>query len=220
VREALAARSDRDFIASAPARRGRSAASMPLWRRLLLRLFRRPGAALGSIIAVAAASAIAVNALGNQTASHPAPLFASKTERATAPRPADPSPAATPVPPSRPMAAAVPAPAPVVAPQPVPAPAPQAAPRSANRDALGDFLRGMDANGGAPVAAEPQKSIAGAQRALVKLGYGPLKVDGLLGQGTRQAIERFEKDRRLPVTGEITPRILRDLSAQAGLAIE
>ena len=48
--------------------------------------------------------------------------------------------------------------------------------------------------------------MAAAQRALTKLGYGTLKSDGAIGPGTRQAIEKFERDRRLPVTGDLNSR--------------
>ena len=68
--------------------------------------------------------------------------------------------------------------------------------------------------------AEPHRPVAAAQRALAKLGYGPLKADGVLGEGTRQAIERFERDRRLAVTRDLAPRTLKELSAQSGVAIE
>ena len=67
---------------------------------------------------------------------------------------------------------------------------------------------------------EPQRQVASAQRALQKLGYGPLKADGIFGQGTRQAIERFERDRRLTPTGELGPRTVRELSAQSDIRVE
>jgi peptidoglycan hydrolase-like protein with peptidoglycan-binding domain len=41
-----------------------------------------------------------------------------------------------------------------------------------------------------------------------------------MGPGTRQAIERFERDRRLPVTGEFTPRTVRELTAASGISVE
>jgi peptidoglycan hydrolase-like protein with peptidoglycan-binding domain len=62
--------------------------------------------------------------------------------------------------------------------------------------------------------------VAAGQRALAKLGYGPLKADGIMGPGTRQAIERFERDRRLAVTGELGSRTARELAAQSGLPVE
>ena len=53
-----------------------------------------------------------------------------------------------------------------------------------------------------------------------KLGYGPLKSDGVFGHGTRQAIEHFERDRRLPVTGELDPRTVRDFPPRPACRIE
>ena len=59
-------------------------------------------------------------------------------------------------------------------------------------------------------------TVAKAQRALVKLGYGPLKADGLMGASTRAAIEKFERDRKLPVKGEPSTRTFRELATRAG----
>ncbi|MGQ3675988.1 peptidoglycan-binding domain-containing protein [Xanthobacter sp. TB0139] len=58
------------------------------------------------------------------------------------------------------------------------------------------------------------------QRALARLGYGPLKVDGVEGAQTRQAIQRFQSDRRLPVTGEVDARLLQELSAVSGMRLQ
>jgi hypothetical protein len=59
-----------------------------------------------------------------------------------------------------------------------------------------------------------------AQRALNRLGYGPLREDGRIGDGTRQALERFERDRRIAVTRDLSPRTLRELAAASGTRIE
>ncbi|MGE4373296.1 MAG: peptidoglycan-binding domain-containing protein [Xanthobacter sp.] len=58
------------------------------------------------------------------------------------------------------------------------------------------------------------------QRALARLGYGPLKVDGVEGAQTRQAIQRFQQDRRLPVTGEMDTRLLQELSSVSGIKLQ
>jgi peptidoglycan hydrolase-like protein with peptidoglycan-binding domain len=58
------------------------------------------------------------------------------------------------------------------------------------------------------------------QRALNRLGYGPLKEDGAIGAGTRAAIERFERDRKLAVRGEASGPTLRELAQASGMAIE
>jgi hypothetical protein len=205
VREMLAARSDRDLAAVAPARRSRARKSAP-WRRLAAFALERPGTLMGAVVIAGAATAIVVNALSFQTSRHPAPIFiranGSRASAESAPRPP------TPLPPARPAAQAPPPPT---------APA-----RPAGRDAIGDLIRSAEppgAPGGAGHLADARLVLL-TQRSLIKLGYGPLKVDGVLGQGTRQAIERFERDLRLPPTGDLTPRTIKELSAQAGMAIE
>ncbi|MGQ4272447.1 peptidoglycan-binding domain-containing protein [Terrihabitans sp. B22-R8] len=47
------------------------------------------------------------------------------------------------------------------------------------------------------------------QQALERLGFGPLKADGLMGEATRTAIRRFETKNGLPVRGEITSDLKR-----------
>lgn len=54
--------------------------------------------------------------------------------------------------------------------------------------------------------------VLNAQRALARLGYGPLKFSGVHDPATRAAIERFERDWGFPVTGEITPKLQGELS--------
>jgi peptidoglycan hydrolase-like protein with peptidoglycan-binding domain len=66
---------------------------------------------------------------------------------------------------------------------------------------------------------DPGDVILSGQRALARLGYS-VKVDGAMGTGTRQAIERFEQDRRLPVTGEFSARTIRELSSVSGIAVQ
>lgn len=61
--------------------------------------------------------------------------------------------------------------------------------------------------------------VLAVQRALAKLGYGPLKVNGAMSAETRQAIQRFERDRKLPADGEVSDRLMRELGAVSGLAI-
>jgi len=45
-----------------------------------------------------------------------------------------------------------------------------------------------------------------------------LTPDGVLGNATRQAIARYERDRGLPVRGALTPAVMRRLAAEAGIA--
>ena len=63
------------------------------------------------------------------------------------------------------------------------------------------------------------KTVTGVQRALVKLGF-PVKATGTIGPQTHKAIEAFEKDRRMPVTGEVSHRVTKVLAAESGLKID
>ena len=60
------------------------------------------------------------------------------------------------------------------------------------------------------------RQLAAIQRALSDFGYGPLETNGILGPDTRAAIERFERDRRMPITGQVSDRLARELSAMTG----
>jgi hypothetical protein len=235
MREALAARFDRDFVAVSPVEHRRS------WLGAALRPARivltHPREVLAGLILLAASTAITVNALGLQRGPHPAPLF---SPMRVAP------PVQAPIPPARPVQSQA---QPQAQPQPAPAPAaatvaPRPAKTSASpiaellrtsevpvrpaasaeakpsRDAIGDLIRTGEPGTRPPANVGEPGRVAAAQRALMKLGYGPLKADGVMGAGTRQALERFEKDRRLPVTGELAARTVRDLAAQSGIGIE
>lgn len=61
----------------------------------------------------------------------------------------------------------------------------------------------------------PEKTITLAQRALMKLGF-VLRPDGIMGDETRTAIEGFQRNHKLPVTGKLTPALERQLSLEAG----
>ena len=106
----------------------------------------------------------------------------------------------------------------VITPPPQQDPHPQPA-----RSAIGDLIRLGDMPPIPPALVakvEPSRLVTSGQRALAKLGYGPMKADGVLGPSTRQAIERFERDRRLTVTGDFAPRTARELAAASGLPVE
>jgi peptidoglycan hydrolase-like protein with peptidoglycan-binding domain len=59
--------------------------------------------------------------------------------------------------------------------------------------------------------------VAAVQRALAISAYGPLREDGILGPDTREAIIRFERDRGLPPTGEVSDRLIMELRAAGAL---
>jgi peptidoglycan hydrolase-like protein with peptidoglycan-binding domain len=73
-----------------------------------------------------------------------------------------------------------------------------------------------------PIAAliAPSKPVLAIQRALADFGYGPLKPTGLYDPATRAAIEKFERDHKLPVTGQISDRFVRELSSMTGRPLD
>jgi hypothetical protein len=62
--------------------------------------------------------------------------------------------------------------------------------------------------------------VLAVQRTLAKLGYGPLRLNALLDRDTKAAIERFERDRALPPSGEVSERLVRELAAFSGTPLE
>jgi peptidoglycan hydrolase-like protein with peptidoglycan-binding domain len=66
----------------------------------------------------------------------------------------------------------------------------------------------------------PSKRVLAIQRALADFGYGQIKPTGVYDPDTRTAIEKFERDHRLPVTGQISDRFVRELAAMTGRPLE
>lgn len=64
------------------------------------------------------------------------------------------------------------------------------------------------------------RRVAAVQRALTEYGYAQLKPTGTIGSDTQVAIQRFERDRKLPVTGQVSDRVVRELSAMIGHPVE
>jgi len=59
-----------------------------------------------------------------------------------------------------------------------------------------------------PVAASAAHRVAAVQRVLTEYGYGQLKPTGTVGSDTQAAIQKFERE--LPVTGQVSDRLVRD----------
>jgi peptidoglycan hydrolase-like protein with peptidoglycan-binding domain len=66
----------------------------------------------------------------------------------------------------------------------------------------------------------PSKRVLAVQRALADFGYGQIKATGVLNPETQAAIEKFERDRKLPITGQMSDRLARELSAMTGRPLE
>lgn len=80
-------------------------------------------------------------------------------------------------------------------------------PRPAPRDPIADLIA-------------PAPRVTAVQRALNDYGYGPVKATGHYGPETVAAIEKFERDRKMPVTGQISTRLMRELAALTGRPLE
>jgi hypothetical protein len=89
--------------------------------------------------------------------------------------------------------------------QPVP-PAP--IPAARNNDAIGELI------------APPSRRVIAVQRALAEYGYGQIKPTGVFDRPTEEAIEQFERARKLPVTRQISPRLMRELASLTGRPLE
>ena len=179
-------------------------------RELLRRaLGRNPLDVIAIVLLLAAAGAILVNALYRQPGPHPAPIFSVKP-RPVATEPAEIVPPLPRTRPAAPLAVKQDAAAPA---QPAPAEAQRApvkseAPRVTRIDPIADILAG------------PSPRVAALQRALNDFGYGPLKATGTYGSDTIAAVKKFERDRKMTVTGQISPRLLQELSTLTGKPIE
>ncbi|WGS01583.1 peptidoglycan-binding protein [Bradyrhizobium sp. ISRA443] len=64
------------------------------------------------------------------------------------------------------------------------------------------------------------RRIAAVQRALTEYGYGQLKPTGTIGADTQTAIAKFERARKIPVTGQMSDRLVHELTAMIGHPIE
>jgi peptidoglycan hydrolase-like protein with peptidoglycan-binding domain len=81
---------------------------------------------------------------------------------------------------------------------------------------------GADTSSADPIAKliAPSKRVTAVQRALSDFGYGQIKPTGVFDPDTRTAIEKFERDHKLPVTGQLSDRVVRELAAMTGRPLE
>ena len=214
-----------------PRRRRRSAKAAAIeaeeQRGLVMRVFlHSPKDVLAGLLAAAAICAILANALFLQAGRHPSPMFGSVVTL-----PAPQTAVASPLPRPRPveLVSEPPEIRPVEVrgadpknPDPKnPAPmanlvvrstgAPTAAPANVARPP-------------APIPATTQsvgaRRVAAVQRALTQYGYGQLKPTGAVGSDTQAAITKFERDRKLPVTGQMSDRLVKELATMIGHPID
>jgi Putative peptidoglycan binding domain len=218
-------------------RRGAKAVAVEAEERgLLMRiLLHSPKDMVAGLLAAAAISAIVANALFLQAGRHPSPMFGTTV------------PPAQPLPRPRPAEAAA-IRSIELTPADVKAAEPKAEPKYESKsepkpDAMSNIVTktvAPSAPAAAPAAAAsstaivrppapvpvatPQtaagRKIAAVQRALTEYGYGQLKPTGLIGADTQAAITKFERDRKLPVTGQMSDRLVKELSAMTGRPID
>ena len=178
-------------------------------RGLIMRvLLHSPKDTLAATAALAAVIAIVTNAMFLQAGRHPSPMFAtaavSSLPVALAPTPA-------PLPRVRPAEAeprvTEKSAEPVKQAMAPAAPRPPAPVHAAKSDPVGDLIVST-------------RRIAAVQRALTEFGYGQLKPTGVIGTDTQAAIQKFERDRKLPLTGQLSDRLIRDLTVLTGRPLE
>jgi hypothetical protein len=189
-------------------------------------LLHSPKDMVAGAVAFAAVSAIIANALFLQAGRHPSPMFGSVVAIPAAWAPA------SPLPRPRPAEAA----ASLLEPKP-------AEPKLAEPKAADPLANLVKATSVAPVApstvARPpapipassrnetiansapiSRRVAAVQRALTEYGYGQLKPTGTVGSDTQAAIQKFERERKLPVSGQMSDRLVRELTSMIGRPID
>ncbi len=198
-------------------------------RGFLMRLLlRSPKDAVAGALAFAAVSGIIANALFLQTGHHPAPMFGSVV---VMPQPN--VPVASPLPRPRPAEAdAIVSEARVAEARPLEARPAEKPAEPKQADPLGNLVKATSLPPAAPsivprppapipLPANPvARRVAAVQRALTEYGYGQLKPTGSVGADTQAAISKFEREHKLPVTGQVSERLVRELVAMIGHPID
>jgi hypothetical protein len=227
---------------AAPRRRGAKAAVVDVEteRNLVMRvLLHSPKDTLAGLVAVAAIGAIVANALFLQTGRHPAPMFgtvinlpapSSVALSNPMPRPRPVGADTSPLEPRATEFRAEPKPAERAAEKPPekPVEATASTPR-AGSDPMTNLVKAttstppsaMRPPAPIPVPQSPAaRRIAGVQRALSEYGYGNLKITGTMSGETQSAIQKFEREHKMQVTGQLSDRLLRELGAAIGHPVE
>jgi Putative peptidoglycan binding domain len=71
-----------------------------------------------------------------------------------------------------------------------------------------------------PVPVTGSRRVAAVQRVLTEYGYGQLRATGTIGADTQAAIQKFERERKLPVTGQVSDRLVRELAVMIGHPVD
>lgn len=224
---------------AAPRRRGAKAAVIDVEteRNIVLRvLLHSPKDTLAGLVAVAAIGAIVANALFLQTGRHPAPMFGTVINL---PAPST-VPLSNPLPRPRPVGADTsplepratefrvePKPAERAA-EKAPEKPVEATASTRSNDPMTNLVKATTSTAPSalrppapiPVQSPAARRIAGVQRALSEYGYGNLKITGTMSGETQAAIQKFEREHKMQVTGQVSDRLLRELAAAIGHPVE
>ena len=203
---------------------------------LIRPILNNPKDAIAILAAAAMVAAIAGNALFMQAGRHPSPMFGSPAA-VSFPQAA----LVNPTPRARPAAAEVKPPELRAEPKQIESrqvehkqPEPRA------NDLMGQLVAKTVSPGSVAAAPRPpapipaasktndpvaaliasQRRVAAVQRTLTEFGYAQLKPTGVAGSETQAAIMKFEKERKLPVTGQVSDRMVRELAAVTGRPVE
>jgi hypothetical protein len=165
-----------------------------------------PRESVAGFAGAAAVMAIFINALFLQHGPHPAPIFGFAPAAARAPvaRLAEPAP----------LRQAVAAPARPVVPEPLL--------RPQLPSAVAKVLTPKEPVRNDPIAEliAPPNRLAAIQRTLAEFGYGQIKPNGQFGPDTEQAIAKFEREHKMPVTGQMSERLVKALATMTGRALD
>jgi len=199
-------------------------------------LLHSPKDTLAGLVAVAAISAIVANALFLQTGRHPAPMFGTVINLPAPSAVALPNPLPRPRPvgadtsPLEPRATefrAEPKPVERAAEKPPEKPV-EATATTRSNDPMTNLVKQTTSTPSAtrppapiPMPQSPAaRRIAGVQRALSEYGYGNLKITGTMSGETQSAIQKFEREHKMQVTGQLSDRLLRELGTAIGHPVD
>lgn len=229
---------------TAPRRRGAKAAVVDVEteRNLVMRvLLHSPKDTLAGLVAVAAIAAIVANALFLQTGRHPAPMFGTVINLPAPSSVPLPNPLPRPRPvgadtsPLEPRATEFRAESKPVESKPAermaekaPEKPVEATASTRSNDPMTNLVKATTSTPPAalrppapiPAQGPAARRIAGVQRALSEYGYGNLKITGTMSGETQAAIQKFEREHKMQVTGQVSDRLLRELAAAIGHPVE
>lgn len=175
-------------------------------------VLRNPRDSMCAVALAIAVTAVVANSLYMQPGRHPAPIFAIRP----LPVMSDEAAAASQLPRRRPDSDPRPLPragdsregTPQKSePVPLPRPRAQSAPAGPRTEQVAEVTN-------------PLWQLSTVQRVLNEFGYGPMRVNGILDDSTREGIARFERDHNLPVTGQNTPRLRHAIAVATGRSVE